>query len=213
MNLFGTKPLARGIVLACIIIFAASLAAAQELPDKIRGYKVHKQDIVVSTVSGGDEDDRDAFVKLAEPELVDISITGVTFALSAELKAMEQSGKVDFLTFHDFKVNGISVTINEYDSSFAFKKGEAVVLPEPATIFLPTTRLIQAGWKEARDSTEFWPVTGRVFVFGKFRKFGFNFKRVVPIDIDLNIKNPLYSAKKDAGSDNDAEDPAEVPGN
>lgn len=38
-----------------------------------------------------------------------------------------------------------------------------------------------------------WTVTGRVFVFGRFKKFGFDFKRVVPVEINLKIKNPLNS--------------------
>jgi hypothetical protein len=36
-------------------------------------------------------------------------------------------------------------------------------------------------------------VTGTAFVFGKFKKFGFTFKRVVPVKIDLKFKNPLRS--------------------
>ena len=41
------------------------------------------------------------------------------------------------------------------------------------------------------DPKKKWSVTGTVFVFGKFKKYGINFKRVVPIKIDLTIANPL----------------------
>jgi hypothetical protein len=47
--------------------------------------------------------------------------------------------------------------------------------------------------REMRDSKKEWTITGRVFVFGKFRKFGFEHKRVVPIDIHLTVANPIRS--------------------
>lgn len=179
------------------LLLLAAGTAAQDLPAKIRGYKVHKQEIAVSS-SLDPRQTADARVKVGDPELVDISITGVTFALPAELTAIGQSGTVDMITFHDFRVNGIPVSVSEYNTSFTFKKDELVVLPEPAQIFLPAPRIIQAGLAEARDSKDVWIVTGRIFVFGKFRKMGFNFKRVVPVDIDIEIKNPirpLFAAK------------------
>jgi hypothetical protein len=49
--------------------------------------------------------------------------------------------------------------------------------------------------RELKDSKEEWSVTGRVFVFGKFKKFGFNFKRVVPVEINIKIKNPLRAGE------------------
>ena len=42
------------------------------------------------------------------------------------------------------------------------------------------------------DTRTEWIVTGRVFVFGKFRRYGLYHKRVVPIDLNLTIKNPLH---------------------
>jgi hypothetical protein len=38
-----------------------------------------------------------------------------------------------------------------------------------------------------------WPVTGRVYVFGRFKKFLFSFKRVVPVELSLTLPNPLKS--------------------
>ena len=43
------------------------------------------------------------------------------------------------------------------------------------------------------NSKETWPVTGRVYVFGKFKKGPFSFKRVVPVELDLQMRNPLRS--------------------
>jgi len=48
-----------------------------------------------------------------------------------------------------------------------------------------------AALDEWSNSKETWPITGRVYVCGKFKKFLFTFKRCVPVDLDLTIRNPL----------------------
>jgi len=57
-------------------------------------------------------------------------------------------------------------------------------------IYLPSALLAALGdWRG--DSKETWPVTGRVYVFGKFKKGPFSFKRVVPVELNLSMRNPL----------------------
>lgn len=182
--------------IAIAAVFGVAPLAAQTLPSSIRGYKVHRKPIMVSSTSSdrSRSGEEQAVVTIGDPKLVDVGLTGINLELNAEIRALEQSGTVEFLTFHDFRVNEIPVEIDEYTASFKFRKNEAIVLPEPATIFLPTGRLIEAAYRELRDSKERWTVRGRVFVFGKFRRFGFHHKRVVPIDIDIEIANPLRSS-------------------
>jgi hypothetical protein len=182
-----------GIVL---LLFAAPVAQTQDLPDKIRGYKVHKAKIVVKTnddkqLERNESSENEAFVKINDPEVLEVSLTGITFSLKAELSSIEQSGTVDFLTFHEFRVNGLKVDVEEYNSSFDFRKSEPVLLPKPFTIFLGTGQALSGAIKEMKESKNKWRVTGRVFVFGKFKKSIFRFKRVVPVDIDILIKNPV----------------------
>jgi hypothetical protein len=174
--------------LLLLVLFTTGIFA-QDLPRSIRGYRVHGDKITVSTSKT--EDPTDASVKIGDPALVEAGLTGVTFELPAEVLAAKQSGKVDFLSFTDVKVNGISVDVEEYSHKFSFKKGEAVPLPKPARIFLPATAVVQAAWREMRESKEDWIVTGRVFVFGRFRKFGMYHKRVVPVDFEIKVRNPL----------------------
>jgi len=182
--------------IAIAAVFGVAPLAAQTLPSSIRGYKVHRTPILVSTTASdrSRSGEEQAVVTIGDPKLVDVGLTGINLELNAEIRALEQSGTVEFLTFHDFRVNEIPVAIDEYTASFKFRKNEAIALPEPATIFLPTGRLIEAAYRELRDSKERWTVRGRVFVFGKFRRFGFHHKRVVPIDIDIEIANPLRSS-------------------
>jgi hypothetical protein len=44
---------------------------------------------------------------------------------------------------------------------------------------------------EWTDSQDTWPVKGRVYVFGKFKKGLFSFKRCVPVELDVTMRNPL----------------------
>jgi hypothetical protein len=48
---------------------------------------------------------------------------------------------------------------------------------------------------EWNDSKPTWPVTGRVDVFGQFKKFIFKSKRVVPVELSLSLPNPLLNLK------------------
>ena len=182
------------ILITCLLFVLPAIS--QDLPKKIRGYKVHQDRIVVDASDlESNNDESDAVVKIGDPLLTDISLPGVSFELPVEVTSSDQSGRVDFVAFHDFRVNGISVEIEEYRSAFSFRKKESTKLPDPVTIFLPATSLVEAAWKEVHDAKKEWTITGRVFVFGRYRKLGFYHKRVVPIDINVRIKNPIHSPR------------------
>ena len=136
----------------------------------------------------------DRSIRFGTPELVSFGLSGVTFAVGAEIAAIKQSGRVDFLTFKDFRINGVAVEIEEYRHPFSIKKGVVTSLPRPTTVFVRSTSLAKAAYKEFAESASDWTVTGTVFVFGKFKKYGFGFKRVIPIKIDQPISNPLRPA-------------------
>ena len=177
----------------CSLFFFSSFVAAQDLPKEIRGYKVEKAKISVKneTEKSNEKDKSEAFVRVGEPELVDVSLTGITFELSAEIDSLEQSGTVDFLTFHDFRVNGLKVDVEEYKESFDFKKNQRIVLPKPIVINISTAQTLRGAFEEMKNSKDEWTVTGRIFVFGQFKKSFMKFKRVVPVEINLKIKNPV----------------------
>lgn len=179
--------------------FISAVPAQSDMPDEIRGYKVQKTKISVTNktdkIENSDEKDKsETFARLTEPELIDTSLAGLTFEISAEIDAVNYKGKVDFLTFKDFQVNGLNVDIEEYSNSFEFKKNEVIKLPKPIKIFLGARQFIKGALGEATNSKEEWTVTGRVFVFGRFKKLGFDFKRVVPVEVNVRIKNPVKKA-------------------
>jgi hypothetical protein len=189
-------------VFICGLFFFSSSVTAQKLPREIRGYKVYQAKITVKnqTEKTGAEDKSEAFVKVGEPELIDVSLTGITFEISAEIDSIEQSGTIDFLTFHDFHVNGLKVDVEEYKESLKFKKNQTIVLPKPIKFFLSTGQTLRGALKEAKESKEEWTVTGRIFIFGRFKKSFLKFKRVIPVEINLKIKNPLKNSEQETAS-------------
>jgi hypothetical protein len=177
-----------------ILLLLAFVSSAQDLPDKIRSYKVYKAKVQVTTSTStttNDAADGDALVKIGEPRVIDVGLTGVTFEMDADLGVIPQSGRIDFLMFRDFRVNGVALQIDEFTHSFDVKKGVAIKLPKPVRGFVSSLNIAKAAYKEMVESEPTWNVTGTVFVFGKFKKFGFKFKRVVPVIIELKVKNPL----------------------
>lgn len=182
---------ASALIVGLLLFF--SPATAQDLPAEIRGYKVHRAAISVvnQTTGSGAKGKSEAFVEVGEPKLSGVSLAGVTFEISAEVKGLQQSGTVDFLQFRDFRVNGLPVAVKEYRESFDFKKNLAVALPSPVEITVGAGDTLRGALKEIKESKAEWTVTGRIFVFGRFKKSFLKFKRVVPIEINLKIKNPL----------------------
>lgn len=190
----------RNVKNLCLPVFAAlfllcltAASAAQNLPKEIRGYKVQSARVSVKnkTEKSAAPEKSAAFVKVGEPELTDVSLTGVTFELTAEIDSIEQSGTIDFLTFHDFRVNNLPVEVEEYRESFDFRKNQLIALPQPIKIFVGTGNTLRGAIGEVRESKKEWTVTGRIFVFGQFKKSFLKFKRVIPVEINLKINNPL----------------------
>ncbi|MGI8788567.1 MAG: hypothetical protein ACR2HG_12490 [Pyrinomonadaceae bacterium] len=180
-------------LLIAAVFLLAIFVAGQDLPKEIRGYKVYHAKISVKN-KGEKSDAKDAAearVKIGEPKISDVSLNGLTLAIPAEINSFDQSGTIDFLVFRDFRVNDLKVEVEEYKESFDIKKNESVVLPKPIKITASVAETLRGALKELKESRDEWTITGRVFVFGRFKKSFLKFKRVVPVDINLRIKNPL----------------------
>jgi len=139
----------------------------------------------------GPESDEDALIRLGQPQLARVTPLGITFEVPIVVSPVKQSGHVDFLMFEDMVVNGSSVEINEYRRAFDLPNKSLLTLREPLRvyIYLPSALLAALGdWSDSKDT---WPVTGRVYVFGKFKKFGLSFKRCIPVELNVTMRNPL----------------------
>jgi hypothetical protein len=179
---------------------------ARAYPKEIRGYKVElarvelkKANAKDAKKSGSDEADDDNLIRLGEPHVASVSPFGITLEVPITVAAVKQGGHVDFLTFEEMTVNGAVVTVNEYQHPFDLPNDHSVTLPDPVSIYISTPRAMLTAIDEWRKPKDIWPVTGRVYVFGHFKKFLFNFKRVVPVELKLSFHNPLKSKPTDAG--------------
>lgn len=181
-----------------ILLLSFTVGKSQELPKEIRGYKVYRAKISVKNkIEKNDKpDESETFVKIGEPEITDVSLTGITLEIPAEIEPQAQNGTVDFMTFKDFRVNDLAVDVEEYKESFRLEKNKIVRLPKPIKVFLATTQTLRGAVKEFKESKTEWTITGRIFVFGHFKKSFLTFKRVVPIEINLKIKNPLKDSER-----------------
>ena len=179
----------------------APASTARAFPKKIRGYKLERAKVEIKkpkSEKGQDQStgsttttDADALIQFGEPRIAKMTPLGITMEVPVTVSAVKQGGRVDFLTFEDMVVNGTPVTIEDYMRPFDLPNKQAVLLPEPVQVFISTTRALLGALGEWNASKDVWPVTGRVYVFGRFKKFLFSFKRVVPVELNLSLPNPL----------------------
>ena len=186
MKLFGT-------ILLALFTFA-SVSHAQKLPDKIRGYKVENASLKVShTIPEGNQfpDDFDLYIQLTKPKISMRGLLSASIDVGADMVSTKQSGEIDFVLFHDVRVNGIAIDVAEYSGPLSFKKGVRSALPRPVRATIGLTGAAKGAIKELTDSRDHWRITGTAFIFGKFKKLGFSFKRGIPVKIDMLVNNPL----------------------
>jgi hypothetical protein len=179
---------------------------ARTYPKEIRGYKVARARVEVKKPQAAKKEDKDsttsapdadALIQFGEPRIVSTTPLGITLEVPVTVAAVKQGGHVDFLTFEDMIVNGTPVTIEEYQHPFDLPNKQAVTLPAPVQLYVTTGNALLGAMGEWSKPKEVWPVTGRVYVFGRFKKFLFNFKRVVPVELSLTLPNPLKSKQTD----------------
>jgi hypothetical protein len=179
-------------------------AQTRTYPDKIRGYKVERTVVEVKRPgsnaannkgkdpqSGEDDSTVDQLISLGQPSLAHVTPLGITFEVPMVIAPVTQSGKVDFLVFEDIEINGHSVNIADYEHSFSLPNNKPLTLNHPLSIYIYLPSALLAALGEWTDSQDTWPVKGRVYVFGKFKKSLFSFKRCVPVELDLTMRNPL----------------------
>jgi hypothetical protein len=194
------------VLLLATQIFVSTGVHAQTrtYPDKIRGYKVERTVVEVKRQSpsaasnkgkdpqsGEDDSTVDQLISLGKPSLARVTPLGITFEVPMIIAPVTQSGKVDFLVFEDIEINGHSVNIADYEHSFSLPNSKPLTLKQPLSIYIYLPSALLAALGEWTNSQDTWPVKGRVYVFGKFKKSLFSFKRCVPVELDLTMRNPL----------------------
>ena len=205
---------ARGVVSFFSLLFVALLCPGQDaerqrgepqgrhsntasssthLPREIHGYRVERVRVRIkrpaSTVSGAIESS-DALVRFGTLRVESITPRGVWLEVPVSLAAVEQNGQIEMLVFEDVRIDGTPVIIEDYSHPFRLPNDEPLELPRPARVYVSVTSALLGATSAAHET---WPVTGRVYVCGRFRRFFLIFKRAVPIELSLSVTNPLYS--------------------
>ena len=208
-----TVKLITGSLVLMLVTAASANGQSRTYPDKIRGYKVERTVVEVKkpkpkpapsssaqTTDGQsadvvDDGSVDQLIQFGQPTVARITPLGITFDIPIVVAPVTQKGKVHFLVFEDMVINGRSVDINEYNHSFELPNTGPLTLPDPLRVQIYLSSVLLAAIGEWTNSKETWPITGRVYVFGKFKKsilgISSGFKRVVPVELNLTMRNPL----------------------
>ncbi len=196
--------------LACLLLLfitsSTALTQTRSYPKEIRGYKIERTAIEIKKPDSRNrnpnnngeteeqnlsESDVDALIQFGQPQLARVTPLGITFKVPIVVAPVTQKGRVDFLMFEDMSVNDTSVQIDEYHRAFDLPNKKPSTLRDPLSFYIYLPSAVLAAIDDWRDSKEMWPVTGRVYVFGKFKKGLFSFKRCVPVELNLTMRNPL----------------------
>ncbi len=182
---------------------SATFPAARTYPKEIRGYKLERAKVEIKKNKVEKTDgaepisaDADALIQFGEATVARMTPLGITLEVPVTVAAVKQKGRVDFLTFEDMVVNDISVTVEDYNYPFDLPTDKPTLLPKPVRLFISMTQALMGAFGEWSEAKETWPVTGRVYVFGQFKKFIFKFKRVVPVELTVSLPNPIKNMKK-----------------
>ena len=187
------------LILACAITghgqTDARGATPREYPKEIRGYKLERATIELKRPGQNNADpaaNREV-ITLGEARVVSISPLGVTLEIPIVVAPVKQKGKIDFLSFYDMAVNGTPVAVDDYNGPFELPNDHALILGKPLTVFVATPDALIGAVQELAWPQETWPITGVVYVFGEFKKWIFKGKRVIPVELDRKMRNPLRS--------------------
>ncbi|MBI4469258.1 MAG: hypothetical protein HY650_08065 [Acidobacteria bacterium] len=164
----------------------ARKSEAGKWPTKIDGYQVYRPD-------------KDEAGVIEFYDLIDI--TGVTprqlttdsltVGLRIVLHPVEISGEIEVLRFEDMKLNGVPFQIAEVRSTFPLPAKEPKPLPEDLALTVRFSEVGPALLRNLLEPDKDLMIEGNALIFGRFRKFGIPFKRVVPVELKTRRPSPL----------------------
>ena len=213
---------ASGLLLLLGIAASTGSAQTRDYPKEIRGYQVERAVVEVKRSDSKERkstgnksqtpqqnspnanepadnqtgSDADRLIKLGTPQLARVTPLGVTFEVPIVVAPVKRSGRVDFLLFEAMVINGTSVDVDEYRRAFDLPNKQPLTLREPLSIYIHLPSAVLAAVDEWSNSKETWPVTGRVYVCGSFKKSILSFKRCVPVEINTTMRNPLQNRER-----------------
>ena len=180
-----------------IVLVWPTLLHAQSItyPKEIRGYKVERAAVELKETKRKNEQQNatsSQLIQFGSPRVAGVTPLGISLEIPVVVSPVKQKGRVDFLVFEKMEVNGTSVEIDEYHRAFDLPNNKPLTLKEPLRFYVYLPNALMAAIGELSSSVKEWPITGVVYVFGRFNKSIFRFKRVIPVEINLTTPNPLH---------------------
>jgi len=171
-----------------------TLAQQREYPKEMRGYKFVRAEMEgkkAGTNATNEEPDSEPILRFGNAQLARVTPLGISFEIPMFVAPVKRKGHVDFMVFEEMLVNNNPVEIDEYHRGFDLPNKELLRLEEPLKFYVYLPSAVLGAIDEWNDSKKTWLITGRVYVFGKFKKSFLTFKRYVPIEINIAVPNPL----------------------
>jgi len=181
-------------VLLLTAIPSTPLAQSVGYPKEIRGYKVERVAVELRETKqkNAQQNTTPQLIKFGSPRVAAITPLGITLEIPVVVSPVKQKGHVDFLVFEKMKVNDTSVEIDEYHRAFDLPNKKPLTLKEPLRFYVYLPNAIMVAIDDLTNTAKEWPIVGVVYVFGRFNKSVFRFKRVIPVEINLTTPNPLH---------------------
>jgi hypothetical protein len=189
--------------LISLIAFAATPCAQSPVyPKEVRGYKVERAAVELKQTKAKKTDSKvqtpsdasTSLIQFGNPRVERITPLGISLEIPILVSPVRQKGRIDFLVFDNMMVNGTSVEIDEYHHAFNLPNEKPLTLKEPLRFYVYLPSAVLAAIDELTNAKKEWALTGTVYVFGRFNKNIFRFKRCVPVQLNLMMRNPLRSA-------------------
>jgi hypothetical protein len=120
-----------------------------------------------------------------------VSPFGATLEVRATIAPVEQRGEVELLVFEDVRINGTAVSVDDYISPFKLPEKRPLTLSSPLTLYVSSLNVLLETTSDLINRPKVLPITGRVYVCGRFKRLMMNFKRAVPVEIQTSIANPF----------------------
>jgi hypothetical protein len=181
-------------LLILVAVPSTPLAQSVGYPKEIRGYKVERAAVELKETKqkNAQQNTTPQLIKFGSPHVAAITPLGITLEIPVVVSPVKQKGHVDFLVFEKMKVNDTSVEIDEYHRAFDLPNKKPLTLKEPLRFYVYLPNAIMVAMDDLTNTAKEWPITGIVYVFGKFNRSVFRFKRVIPVEINLTTPNPLH---------------------
>jgi len=162
--------------------------------DEIRGYKVERSaKLTGQPAAASDESiiNLAGLIELGQVKLGALSLERLNLEIPITIRPIQQKGEVQFMVFDQMTLNRVPFTVSEYQTPFRIPNTSALTLPRNVELHLTYANVARTALVSLVAPEQPLRIQGNVLVFGRFKRLGLSFKRVVPLSFSFERPNPL----------------------